>query len=125
MAEKAGVVSVRTERAPSRLLLPLIVTGFLAVMLAWLGLTQFLNALTLGAVYALIALGYTMVYGIIELINFAHGDVFMVGTFVSMFVSGTLLQEKNGIEDLPSLVTGLALVFVLTDRKSTRLNSSH
>ena len=114
MAEKAGVVSVRTERAPSRLLLPLIVTGFLAVMLAWLGLTQFLNALTLGAVYALIALGYTMVYGIIELINFAHGDVFMVGTFVSMFVSGTLLQEKNGIEDLPSLVTGLALVFVLT-----------
>ena len=87
MAEKAGVVSVRTERAPSRLLLPLIITGFLAVMLAWLGLTQFLNALTLGAVYALIALGYTMVYGIIELINFAHGDVFMVGTFVSMFVS--------------------------------------
>ena len=40
---------------------------------------QFVNALTLGALYALIALGYTMVYGIIELINFAHGDIFMVG----------------------------------------------
>ena len=46
---------------------------------------QVANALTLGAIYALVALGYTMVYGIIELINFAHGDVFMVGTFVSLF----------------------------------------
>ena len=43
------------------------------------------NALVLGAIYALIALGYTMVYGIIELINFAHGDVFMVGTFIGLF----------------------------------------
>jgi branched-chain amino acid transport system permease protein len=43
------------------------------------------NALVLGAIYALVALGYTMVYGIIELINFAHGDIFMVGTFVSLW----------------------------------------
>jgi ABC-type branched-subunit amino acid transport system permease subunit len=47
---------------------------------------QLVNALTLGAIYALIALGYTMVYGIIELINFAHGDVFMVGSFVSLWL---------------------------------------
>ena len=47
------------------------------------GTQQYLNALTIGAIYALIALGYTMVYGIIELINFAHGDVFMVGAFRS------------------------------------------
>jgi branched-chain amino acid transport system permease protein len=46
---------------------------------------QVANALTLGSIYALVALGYTMVYGIIELINFAHGDVFMVGTFMSLF----------------------------------------
>jgi branched-chain amino acid transport system permease protein len=46
---------------------------------------QVANALTLGAIYALVALGYTMVYGIIELINFAHGDIFMVGVFVSLF----------------------------------------
>jgi branched-chain amino acid transport system permease protein len=46
---------------------------------------QVSNALTLGAIYALVALGYTMVYGIIELINFAHGDLFMVGTFMSLF----------------------------------------
>src|SRR4051812_7887184 len=49
------------------------------------GTAQFFNALVLGAIYALVALGYTMVYGIIELINFAHGDIFMVGTFVSLF----------------------------------------
>ncbi len=48
---------------------------------------QLLNAAQLGAVYALIALGYTMVYGIIRLINFAHGDIFMVGAFVGLFVA--------------------------------------
>src|SRR5512144_2138536 len=42
---------------------------------------QILNALQVGSVYALIALGYTMVYGILTMINFAHGDVFMVGAF--------------------------------------------
>jgi branched-chain amino acid transport system permease protein len=48
-------------------------------------LQQVLNGLQLGFVYALIALGYTMVYGIVRLINFAHGDVFMVGAFTSFF----------------------------------------
>ena len=48
-------------------------------------LQQTVNALSIGSIYALIALGYTMVYGIIELINFAHGDVFMVGAFISLF----------------------------------------
>lgn len=48
-------------------------------------LAQLINGLQLGFVYALIALGYTMVYGIIKLINFAHGDVFMVGAFVAFF----------------------------------------
>ena len=49
--------------------------------------TQFTNALTIGAVYALIALGYTMVYGIIELINFAHGDVFTLSAFYAIFIA--------------------------------------
>jgi len=44
-----------------------------------------IDGLQLGFVYALIALGYTMVYGIVKLINFAHGDVFMVGSFVSFY----------------------------------------
>ncbi|WP_027417428.1 branched-chain amino acid ABC transporter permease [Aneurinibacillus terranovensis] len=46
---------------------------------------QLINGISLGSIYALIALGYTMVYGIIKLINFAHGDVFMVGAFVGFY----------------------------------------
>src|SRR5262245_41790343 len=60
-----------------------------------IGPEQFVNALTIGAIYALVALGYTMVYGIIELINFAHGDVFMVGAFASMFVLTSILGQDG------------------------------
>ena len=49
-------------------------------------LQQLANGLTLGAIYALIALGYTMVYGVIQLINFAHGEVFMVGAYLALTV---------------------------------------
>ncbi len=48
-------------------------------------LQQLINGISLGSVYALMALGYTMVYGIIKLINFAHGEVFMIGAFVGFF----------------------------------------
>ncbi|WP_040160618.1 branched-chain amino acid ABC transporter permease [Nigerium massiliense] len=51
---------------------------------------QVINGLSLGSIYALIALGYTMVYGIIQLINFAHGDVYMVGAYVGYFSMTTL-----------------------------------
>lgn len=54
-------------------------------------LQQLVNGLTLGATYALIALGYTMVYGIIQLINFAHGEIFMVGAFIGV-VAVTVLK---------------------------------
>ncbi len=50
-------------------------------------LQQALNALQLGSIYALIALGYTMVYGILRMINFAHGDLFMVGAFFSFMIA--------------------------------------
>jgi branched-chain amino acid transport system permease protein len=77
---------------------------------------QVANALTLGAIYALVALGYTMVYGIIELINFAHGDVFMIGTFVSLFFLGALpapldfigLQFTGAINN-PVLLVGVLI----------------
>ena len=77
---------------------------------------QVANALTLGAIYALVALGYTMVYGIIELINFAHGDLFMVGTFMSLFFLSSFpepldflgLHLKGPIEE--PLVLGLVMV---------------
>src|SRR5688500_14281117 len=47
-------------------------------------LQQFINGLSVGSIYALIAVGYTMVYGVLQLINFAHGDVFMVGAVVAL-----------------------------------------
>lgn len=53
-------------------------------------LQQFVNALSLGSLYALIAIGYTMVYGILRLINFAHGDVFMLGGYLAFFAVGLL-----------------------------------
>jgi branched-chain amino acid transport system permease protein len=51
---------------------------------------QLINSLSLGSIYALIALGYTMVYGIVLLINFAHGDILMVGAYVAFFVLGAI-----------------------------------
>ena len=110
----AATGAVRTERVRSQLFLPAAITGFLALMLGILGFDQFLNAMTLGAIYALIALGYTMVYGIIELINFAHGDVFMVATFVSIGVSTTILGQSGAITDIPTLVVSLVLLFQIT-----------
>ena len=95
-------------------LFPFAVLAFLAAALAWMGLEQFVNALTLGAIYALIALGYTMVYGIIELINFAHGDVFMVATFVTMFVSSTILGQTSSVPNIPELAFYLVVTFACT-----------
>jgi len=48
-------------------------------------LQQVVNGLSLGSIYALIALGYTMIYGIIKLINFAHGDIYMLGAYIGYF----------------------------------------
>src|SRR3954454_23605844 len=50
-------------------------------------LQQLINGLSQGSIYALIAVGYTMVYGVLQLINFAHGDVFMVGAMVSLYAA--------------------------------------
>src|SRR4051812_21070744 len=50
-------------------------------------LQQLINGLALGSIYALIALGYTMVYGVLRFINFAHGDVFMLGAFAGFFLA--------------------------------------
>jgi branched-chain amino acid transport system permease protein len=67
-----------------------------------------IDALTLGSVYALIALGYTLVYGVLKLLNFAHGDVFMVGTFIGYGV----LQLLGGTSN-PSVPTW-ALILLIT-----------
>ena len=69
--------------------------------------------IALGAIYALVALGYTMVYGIVELINFAHGDVFTLGAFISLPllpVFGLAEDKSHGI----GLILGLIPVFLIT-----------
>jgi len=68
-------------------------------------LQQLLNGLSLGAIYALIALGYTMVYGVLRFINFAHSDVFMVGSFIGYY-AGKLVPEGT--------LWGGALVFLIS-----------
>jgi branched-chain amino acid transport system permease protein len=88
---------------------------------------QVFNALAIGAIYALIALGYTMVYGIIELINFAHGDVFMLGAFIASWILLTFpavgpLSFLGGIgfhlfapvNSIPLLVFYLGVALALT-----------
>jgi branched-chain amino acid transport system permease protein len=71
-------------------------------------LQQLVNGLTIGSVYALIALGYTMVYGIIELINFAHGEIYMIGAYLGI-VFLTLLT----LTGLAGTSLGLAMVLVV------------
>jgi branched-chain amino acid transport system permease protein len=66
--------------------------------------------ITTGAIYALIALGYTLVYGIIELINFAHGDLFMLGTFASLTVLEWTITKPNHLPIPPWIGVILALV---------------
>jgi len=67
-------------------------------------LQQLVNGLSLGSIYALIALGYTMVYGVLRLINFAHGDVYMLGAYVGYFLSRKL-QGKE-----PSLTSAILVM---------------
>jgi len=77
-------------------------------------LDQLINAVTLGAVYGLIAIGYTMVYGIIGMINFAHGEIFMIGTFISLIVF--LVLGLIGITWVPLavlIVVVVAMAFTL------------
>ncbi len=88
--------------------------GFAFVAYLVIGPAQFVNALTIGAIYALVAIGYTMVYGIIELINFAHGDVFMVGAFCSMFVLTEVLGQDGPINDPVTLAVVLFIDFAVT-----------
>src|ERR1043165_5461036 len=68
-------------------------------------LQQIINGLVLGSIYALVALGYTMVYGILGLINFAHGDIVMVGALVCLTV--TALLAKSGLPPMAVLLLAL------------------
>ncbi|MEF2144910.1 MAG: branched-chain amino acid ABC transporter permease [Desulfovibrionaceae bacterium] len=72
-----------------------------------------INALQWGSFYALIALGYTLVYGVLLLINFAHGDIFMVGAYIAFFVAITLLGSF-GLDPSFTLALAVPLTMVLT-----------
>jgi len=63
---------------------------------------QLINGISLGSIYALIALGYTMVYGIIKLINFAHGDIYMLGAYI-----GFVFATKTGMGFIPTLIVAM------------------
>jgi branched-chain amino acid transport system permease protein len=68
---------------------------------------QLINGLVLGSIYALVALGYTMVYGILELINFAHGEVTMFGAMICLAAMDVLLASQTGMPGLAVLLIGL------------------
>jgi len=87
---------------------------------------QMINGLSLGAIYALIALGYTMVYGIIKLINFAHGDIMMVGAYVGFFslsVLGTNILSAMVFAMLACAIIGVFIEKIAYKplRNSTRI----
>jgi branched-chain amino acid transport system permease protein len=83
-------------------------------------LNNVVDGLSVGTIWALIALGYTLVYGIIELINFAHGEVFMIGSFVSVSLYATLgITEGTGVF---VLILGLILVLAISMFASGALN---
>jgi branched-chain amino acid transport system permease protein len=114
VAGTAGYAAPRTVPGWLRRSGPfLFVLGLAVVVYLLIGAQQFANALTIGAIYALVALGYTMVYGIIELINFAHGEVFMVGAFVSMYFLSEQLGQTGAIRDNPLLLVGLVVAAFL------------
>ena len=98
------------------------VAAFAIVSVAVLGLATFvqslLSALMMGSQYALIAIGYTMVYGIVRLINFAHGDIFMVGSFATYYLLALLSIPWWVAMVLSMLLTGL--VGVLVERLAYR-----
>lgn len=77
----------------------------------------FLGGLTRGSIYALIALGYTMVYGIIGLINFAHGEIYMIGAFTALIVASVLTVA--GFNQLAIIVISLlfAVIYSAADRE--------
>jgi branched-chain amino acid transport system permease protein len=88
-------------------------------------LQHVINGISLGSIYALIALGYTMVYGILQFINFAHSDVYMVGAFIAYFVARMVgLNNAPGVETLVILLAssmiGCALLGMTIERLAYR-----
>ena len=86
------------------------------------GLQQFLNGVFLGSIYALIALGYTMVYGVLRLINFAHGEVFMIGAYIAWFALAAYQRQPTTAVAVALLaaMVGCAALGLLVERVAYR-----
>src|SRR5882724_1585683 len=76
-------------------------------------LQQIINGISVGSIYALIAVGYTMVYGVLQLINFAHGDVFMVGAIVSYYAVKGRIAPTMPLWLHAAIVIAIALGFLI------------
>ena len=75
---------------------------------------QLVNGLTLGSLYALIAVGYTVVYGIVQLINFAHGEIFMIGAFGALSTWLIFFDGNTALYMLPFMIIGAVIASVTT-----------
>ena len=117
MATEAYAERVVHRRRLSEYVIPVLGLILVGAVLLWLGVNLvkapdqwfrvFLIGLTNGALYALVALGYTLVYGILELINFAHGDVFMLGAMMA-----AVLIDKFGLTETSSFASVLPAILV-------------
>ena len=122
---------LRLSAVSSQAFLVTLVAAFIALIVIFVARNggtqtgeQLINGLQIGAVYALIAVGYTMVYGIIELINFAHGDVFTLGAFLSVWILMAIghvtgfdvgnFATRNGAGLLVALVLTFSLTMLCT-----------
>src|SRR5580765_8101666 len=121
----AARAPVRPRRSVGSFVMPLLAGILLGLLAPWLLVnfekspsyffTIFFIGLTNGALYALVALGYTLVYGILELINFAHGDVFMLGAMISATMSTSVFGLSEGASTaslVPAILGTLAVAMV-------------
>jgi branched-chain amino acid transport system permease protein len=122
---KVETAPQRRHRVSSRTILLAVIAACLLAPLAFPGRAAYLNfcwiGLTFGGLIALVALGYTMVYGIIGLINFAHGDLFMLGSFLAWSMIGWLGLENAGTG---TTIGGIALLLVVVPLFCAGLNWS-
>ena len=124
MATEAYAERVVHRRRPSEYITPVIGLSLVGLVVVWLVINAvqapdqffrvFLIGITNGALYALVALGYTLVYGILELINFAHGDVFMLGAMMAAVLIGEFsLTEASSVGSvLPAILVSLAVAMI-------------
>src|SRR4051794_8806925 len=126
VTEASREPAIRVRRPASSWILPAFAAILVGLLIVWLVVnfvkapsdfgTVFFIGLTNGAVYALVALGYTLVYGILELINFAHGDVFMLGGMISasFILSAFDLQTSASASSLiPAIIITLVAAMVI------------